>query len=254
MSSHKFDLSGKVVFISGSSTGLGKQMAMEFAAAGAKVALNYANNEARAKETFSAFQAAGYEGIMTRGSVIDENDVNRVIQETKEHLGEVDILVINATPAQPQKAIEDYDWDFYQSMLDFFVKSPFLLTRAVLHDMKKRKYGRIINIGSEVFEEGVPNFTAYVAAKGGQNGFTRSLAKELAPWGITVNTIAPGWIPVERHESDPQEAKDGYLADLPSKRWGTPKEIADTAIFLASDEASYVSGQNIAVNGAHTVS
>jgi 3-oxoacyl-[acyl-carrier protein] reductase len=93
-----------------------------------------------------------------------------------------------------------------------------------------------------------------VAAKGGQNGFTRSLAKELAPWNITVNTIAPGWIPVERHENDPQAAKDAYLATLPAKRWGLPKEVADVAVFLASDESSYVSGQNIAVNGANTVS
>lgn len=254
MPNTKFDLSGKVVFISGSSTGLGKSMAMEFGAAGAKVALNYANNQARADETFAAFKAAGHTGILTQGSVIDEADVKRVIRETKEQLGPVDILIVNATPNQPQKPIEMYDWAFYQSMVDFFIKSPFLLTRAVIADMKARKSGRIINIGSEVFEEGVPNFTAYVAAKGGQNGFTRSLAKELAPWGITVNTIAPAWIPVERHENDPQKLKDGYLADLPSKRWGVPKEVADTAIFLASDEASYVSGQNIAVNGAHTVS
>ncbi len=252
--SNKFDLTNKVVFISGSSTGLGKSMAMEFGAAGAKVALNYANNEARANETFAAFKEAGYEGILTKGSAIDEADVNRVIQETKDQLGPIDVVIINATPDQPQKPIEMYDWDFYQSMLDFFIKSPFLLTRAVVADMKQRRSGRIINIGSEVFEEGVPNFTAYVSAKGGQNGFTRSLAKELAPWGITVNTIAPAWIPVERHEKDPQGLKDGYLADLPSKRWGVPKEVADTAIFLASDESSYVSGQNIAVNGAHTVS
>jgi 3-oxoacyl-[acyl-carrier protein] reductase len=138
-------------------------------------------------------------------------------------------------------------------MLDFFVKSPYLLTRAVLPGMKSRKSGRIINIGSEVFTRGVPNFTAYCAAKGGQTGFNRSLANELAPWGITVNMISPGWILVERHEKDPQELKDGYLAGLPMKRWGVPKEVADTVVFLASDEASYVSGQNIAVNGAHTL-
>lgn len=254
MSEKKFDLTGKVVFISGSSTGLGKAMAMEFGAAGAKVALNYANNEARANKTFAEFRDSGYEGVLTKGSVIDEADVERVIAETKTQLGPVDCIVVNATPDQPQKPIEQYDWAFYQSMLDYFIKSPFLLTRAVLPDMKERRSGRIINIGSEIFEAGVPNFTPYVAAKGGQNGFTRSLAKELAPWNITVNTIAPGWIPVERHENDPQAAKDAYLATLPAKRWGLPKEVADVAVFLASDESSYVSGQNIAVNGANTVS
>jgi 3-oxoacyl-[acyl-carrier protein] reductase len=138
-------------------------------------------------------------------------------------------------------------------MLDFFIKSPYLLTRATLPHMKAQRWGRIINIGSEVFQRGVPNFTAYCAAKGGQSGFTRSLASELAPWGITVNMISPGWIPVERHEKDPQELKDGYFAGLPMQRWGVPKEVADTVTFFASDEASYISGQNICVNGAHTV-
>ena len=250
---HPFSLAGKVAWITGSSTGLGKLMAMQMGAAGAKVALNYANNTERAEKTFQEFQEAGHEGVLLRGSVIVEEEVNRMAAEIADRLGPVDILVINATPDQPQKPIEEYTWEFYQSMLDFFIKSPFLLTRAVLPHMKTQKWGRIINIGSEVFNRGVPNFTAYCAAKGGQNGFHRSLATELAPFGITVNMISPGWIPVERHESDPQEMKDEYLAGLPSKRWGLPREVADTAVFLASNEASYVSGQNIAVNGAHTV-
>jgi 3-oxoacyl-[acyl-carrier protein] reductase len=248
----QFDLTGKIAFITGSSTGLGKVMAMSLGEAGAKVVMNYANNEERGKAAFQEFENAGYEGILLRGSAIDESEVARMIAETKKQLGPVDILVLNATPDQPQKPIELYNWDFYQSMLDFFIKSPFLFTRAVLPDMKKREGGRIINIGSEVFQRGVPNFTAYVAAKGGQNGFNRSLAGELAPWGITVNMVSPGWIPVERHENDPQEMKDEYLSGLPMRRWGTPKEVADTVTFLASDEASYVSGQNICVNGAHT--
>lgn len=248
----QFDLTGKVAFITGSSTGLGKVMAMSLGEAGAHVVMNYANNKERADETFAEFESAGYEGIMLRGSAINETDVARMIAETKKKYGAVDIMVLNATPDQPQKPIELYDWEFYQSMLDFFIKSPFLFTRAILPDMKKRESGRIINIGSEVFQRGVPNFTAYVAAKGGQNGFNRSLAGELAPWGITVNMVSPGWIPVERHENDPQEMKDEYLSGLPMRRWGVPKEVADTVTFLASDEASYVSGQNICVNGAHT--
>ncbi|MBX3177522.1 MAG: 3-oxoacyl-ACP reductase FabG [Candidatus Hydrogenedentes bacterium] len=248
-----FSLAGKVAWITGSSTGLGKVMAMQMGAAGAKVTLNYANNQARAEQTFKEFQDAGHEGILLRGNVIEEAEVNRMAREIADSLGPVDILVVNATPDQPQMPIEEYTWEFYQSMLDFFIKSPYLLTRAVLPHMKAQRWGRIINIGSEVFTRGVPNFTAYCAAKGGQNGFNRSLASELAPFGITVNMISPGWIPVERHEKDPQEMKDEYLAGLPSKRWGVPKEVADTAVFLASDEASYVSGQNIAVNGAHTL-
>lgn len=248
-----FRLDGRVALITGSSTGLGKAMAMALGAAGAKVALNYANNQARAEKTFAAFQTAGHAGKLYRASAIDETQVNEMVKQIERDLGPVDIVVVNATPDQPQKPIELYDWAFYQSMLDFFIKSPFLLARATLPHMKKQKWGRIINIGSEVFQRGVPNFTAYVAAKGGQCGFTRSLATEVAQWNITVNTVSPGWIPVERHEKDPQELKDAYFAGLPSKRWGVPKEVADTVVFLASNEASYVSGQNICVNGAHTV-
>ncbi|MGV3756270.1 MAG: SDR family NAD(P)-dependent oxidoreductase, partial [Verrucomicrobiota bacterium] len=158
-----------------------------------------------------------------------------------------------ATPAQPQKPIEEYDWAFYQSMLDFFIKSPFLLTRACLPHLKQQKWGRIINIGSEVVARGVPNFSAYVAAKGGQNGWTRSMSGELAPHGITVNMIAPGWIPVERHENDPQELKDGYRALIPANRWGVPQDLAGAVVFLASDAASFITGQNLHVNGGMTV-
>ena len=248
-----FRLDGRVALVTGSSTGLGRAMAMSLGAAGAKVALNYRNNEARAQQAFEAFTKAGYTGKLYRASAVDEGEIASMVKAIEKDLGAVDILVINATPAQPQKPIEEYDWAFYQSMLDFFIKSPFLLVRATLPHMKRQRWGRIINIGSEVFQRGVPNFTAYVAAKGGQNGFNRSLAGEVAPWNITVNMVSPGWIPVERHENDPQEEKDAYLAGLPSGRWGVPKEVADTVVFLASDEAGYVSGQNICVNGAHTV-
>lgn len=248
-----FRLDGRVAWVTGSSTGLGKAMAIALGQAGAKVALNYQNNQERAEATFKEFRAQGCEGVLLRGSAIIEDDVNRMAGEIASQLGPVDIVVPNATPAQPQKPIELYDWAFYQEMLDFFVKSPFLLVRATLPHMKKQRWGRIINIGSEVFQRGVPNFTAYCAAKGGQNGFTRSLATELAQWNIMVNMVSPGWVLVERHENDPQEMKDEYFSGLPAKRWGVPKEVADTVVFLASEESSYVSGQNICVNGAHTV-
>ena len=137
-------------------------------------------------------------------------------------------------------------------MLDFFVKSPYLLTRATLAHMKKQKFGRIINITSEVFHQSVGNFSAYVAAKGAQIGWSRSMATELAPHGITVNTIAPGWIPVERHEKDPQEVKDAYLASIPARRWGTPEDVANAAVYYASNEASFITGQTLCVNGGAT--
>jgi 3-oxoacyl-[acyl-carrier protein] reductase len=251
--SDPFSLSGRVALVTGSTTGLGKAMAIALGRAGAKVALNFQNNTQRAEKAFAEFKAAGGEGMLVRGDVSSEAEVPRIVAEITKTLGPVDILVLNATPAQPQKPIEEYDWAFYQQMLDFFVKSPFLLCRAVLPHMKQQRWGRIINIGSEVVARGVPNFTAYIAAKGGQNGFNRGLATEVARWGITVNMISPGWIPVERHENDPQEQKDGYRALIPADRWGVPEDLGGALVFLGSDAASFVTGQNLHVNGGMTV-
>ena len=137
-------------------------------------------------------------------------------------------------------------------MLDFFVKSPFLLAKRGLPHMKEQRTGRFINIVSEVYHRSVAPFSAYVAAKGGQIGWSRSMSRELAPFGITVNMIAPGWIPVERHADDPQEIKDEYLALIPAGRWGVPRDVADAAVYLASEESSFVTGQTLCVNGGMT--
>ena len=248
-----FDLSGRVALVTGSSRGLGLEMAIALGRAGAKVALNYYNSKDTADRALAKFQEAGCEGAMFQANVIDQDDVTRLYGEIAETLGPVDILIPNATPDQPLKPIEDYEWDFYQQMYDFFVKSPFLLSRACLPHMKEKRWGRIINITSEVFIRGTPNFTAYVAAKGGQTGFSRSLASELAPFQITVNTIAPGWIPVERHANDAQEDKDAYLATIPMGRWGIPADLNGAVVFLSSDESSFVTGQNLTVNGGISI-
>jgi len=248
-----FSLEGRVALVTGSSTGLGKAMAIALGRAGARVALNYANNLPRAEAAFAEYQAAGCQGMLVRGDVTDGAEVTRMVQEIAITLGPVDILVLNATPAQPQRPIEDYSWDFYQEMLDFFVKSPVLLSKACLPHMKQQGWGRIINIGSEVVARGVPDFTAYLAAKGGQNGFHRGLATEVARWGITVNMISPGWIPVERHEHDPQEQKDDYYALIPAGRWGIPQDLAGCVVFLAGNASSFITGQNLHVNGGMTV-
>ena len=175
-----------------------------------------------------------------------------MVKQTEEQLGSIDIVVPNATPDQPLKPIEEYDWEFYQQMLDFFVKSPYLLARAVLPGMKERGWGRIINIGSEVYQMSVSPFSAYVAAKGGQIGWTRSMSREMAPFGITVNTVNPGWIPTERHVDDPQEDKDAYLEAIPMKRWGIPEDVGEAVAYFASEEAGFITGQTLCVNGGNS--
>lgn len=247
-----FSLEGHVALVTGSTTGLGKEIALRLGQAGAAVALNYARNEARGEQAFAEIRDAGVNCMLVRASAISEQEISKMFDEIEQRFGQVDILVPNATPDQPQKPIEEYDWDFYQEMLDFFVKSPFLLTRRALQGMRSGNWGRIINITSEVYHRSVSPFSAYVAAKGAQIGWSRSMSQELAKDGITVNTVAPGWIPVERHENDPQEDKDSYRAIIPADRWGVPRDVADAVLYFASEEASFVSGQTLCVNGGLT--
>ena len=245
-------LKNHVALITGSTTGLGFGIAKVLGLAGSKIIMNYYNDQERANRAYSDLEAMGCEVTLVRGNAIDEKSVNKIVKEGEEKFGPIDILVPNATPDQPLRPIEEYDWDFYQQMLNFFVKSPYLLTRATIENMKKSKWGRIINISSEVYQLSVSPFSAYVSAKGGQIGWTRSMSKELAPYGITVNTVNPGWIPTERHDNDPQEDKDNYLEQIPAGRWGTPKDVGEAVAYFASEEASFITGQTLCVNGGNS--
>ncbi len=248
-----FDLAGRVALVTGSSKGLGRAMAMALAAAGARVCMNYHGDTAKADAALAELKERGGDGIMVQASAIEESGVDQLVSTCEDQLGPVDVVVVNATCDQPHLPIEEYDWDFYQSMVDYFIKSPYLIARRVLPHMKEQKWGRLVNVGSEVFQRGVGEFSAYVAAKGGQNGWTRSMATELAPHGITCNMLSPGWIPVERHEKEPQEDKDAYRALIPMDRWGVPEDVCGTVVYLASDASSFVTGQNICINGGMTV-
>ncbi len=245
-------LNGHVALVTGSSKGLGAGIARCLGAAGAKVVINAYNNITLGQEVADEIISGGGEAIAIRADVSKESDIKNLLEQAGNELGPVDIIVPNATPPQPQKPIEEYDEDFYRSMLDFFVMSPFLLTQAAVPGMKERGWGRIINITSEVFAASNPNFSAYVAAKGGQIGWSRSMSRELAPHGITVNMVAPGWIPVERHANDPQEDKDGYFAQIPAGRWGTPDDIGNAVKFFALEESSFITGQTLHINGGMT--
>ena len=142
--------------MTGSSKGLGKAMAIALGEAGARVVVNYCNGRERALATCEELRARGIQAVVCKADVTNERQVNKLVADTEKKLGKPDIVVLNATPDQPQLPIEKYDWAFYQSMLDFFIRSPFLLTRAVLPGMKSRRWGRIINIGSEVVSRGAP--------------------------------------------------------------------------------------------------
>ena len=165
-----FSLSQKVALVTGSSRGLGYGVAHALGRAGAKVVLNYLNDRESAEKALAGLKSDGIHAMIVRADVSNPEQISSLVEAVEEKFGSLDILVPNATPEQPQKPIEEYDADFYRQMYDFFVMSPFHLTRAVLPGMKKRGHGRIINITSEVFHCSVPEFSAYVAAKGGQIG------------------------------------------------------------------------------------
>lgn len=247
-----FSLSEKVALVTGSSRGLGYGIATALGKAGAKVVLNYLNNREVAEKALDGLRNLGIHTMLIRADASDPEQIESLVESVEQKFGSLDILVPNATPEQPQKRIEEYEAGFYREMYDFFVMSPFYLARAVLPGMKSRGNGRIINVTSEVFHCSVPEFSAYVAAKGGQIGWSRSMATELAPYGITVNTVAPGWIPTERHQDETNEKKEEYLKTIPLGRWGTPDDVGHAVNYLASEEASFVTGQTLCVNGGRS--
>jgi 3-oxoacyl-[acyl-carrier protein] reductase len=246
-------LDGKVALVTGASRGLGAAIAVQLAADGAKVAVNYFGSPQKANTVVEQIRQGGGTAQAFGADVREEQAVTALVNQVRDQFGPIDILVINATGPQPFIPIEELTWRHCLDMLEFFVKSPVLLVKAVVGSMKQRRYGRIIQIGSEVFERGIPRFSNYVQAKGAQLGLTRSWALELAPWQITVNLVAPGWIPTERHAKDSQESKDAYAAAVPMLRMGRPQDVAQAVAFLASDSAQFITGQKLAVNGGNTL-
>lgn len=248
-----YDLSKRVALVTGASRGLGAAMARKLGACGASVAVNYFGSPDKAKRVVDDIRRGGGNAEAFKADVRDEGEVDRLLRDTQQRFGPIDILVINATGPQPFIKLEELTWRGCLDQLEFFVKSPLLLTRGVVGSMKQRRYGRIINIGSEVLEKGVPEFSNYVSAKGAQLGLTRSWAMELAEFGVTVNLVAPGWIPTERHDNDPQDMKDAYAKNVPMGHMGDHEDVAEAVAFLASDAAKFITGQKLSVNGGNTL-
>ncbi|WP_250037101.1 SDR family oxidoreductase [Paractinoplanes maris] len=239
--------------VTGGSRGLGAHLCRRLAADGWAVAVNYRSDADGAAKVVADIEAAGGTAATFRADVTDEGDVDRLAAEVERSLGPVRVVVANATGPQPAAKAEETTWQDHLDQLTFFVKSPTLLLRATLPHMRRLGGGRFIHIGSDMVERALPGWSAYNAAKGAQLILARTWARELGVHNVTVNVVAPGWIPVERHGEITEENSAGYVAGVPLGRMGTPAEIADVVAFVASDASRFVTGERITVNGGHTL-
>ena len=243
------DSGQRVALVTGSSRGLGAVIARRLGRDGFAVAVNGLRADGPAEKVVADIREAGGVAEVFAGDVTDRDAVAQLVAAIGDGLGAVDVLVVNATGPQPNGVVLEVGWEEHLKQLDFFVKSPVFLGREIVPGMRNRRYGRIVQIDSEVAFRSPPGRSAYATAKAAQVGLTRSWARELAPYGITVNTVAPGFIPVERHADVPDAERAEYEASVPVGRMGTPDDIAHAVSFFASEGAAFVTGQRIVVDG-----
>lgn len=241
--SNFFGLEGKVVLVTGASRGIGRAIAEELASHGAKV-IGTATSE-KGAEAIAAYLGAG-QGLVL--NVAEPASIDACLESIKTNFGDIDVLVNNAgiTRDNLLMRMKDDEWfDIIQTNLT----SVYRLSKAVLRSMMKKRFGRIITIGSVVGSMGNAGQTNYAAAKAGVLGFTKSLAKEVASRGITVNAVAPGFIDTDMTKELTEEQKEAIFGQVPANRLGQPEEIAAAVAFLASERAGYITGETIHING-----
>ena len=249
--SNSFNLDGKVALVTGASSGIGRAAAKILAANGARVAINFHRNEAGAEATRKEIVADGGSAIAVQADVAQASEVELLIKRTVTELGPIDILVNNAGSLVERLRILELTEERWDEVIDLNLKSAFLCCKAVAGSMMERKAGSIINVSSIAGRTGgALGSIHYSTAKGGLITFTKGLAKELAPFGVRVNAVSPGVIDTRFHEqfSSPEMMK-GYVAAIPLGRVGTPEEVAEVICFLASDAATFLTGETIEING-----
>ncbi|MFJ7950493.1 3-oxoacyl-[acyl-carrier-protein] reductase [Lysinibacillus sp. NPDC096418] len=241
-------LEGKVAVVTGASRGIGRAIAVKLAAEGAKVIVNYSGSQAKAEEVVAAIQEAGGEALAVQASVAKSDEVAALMDAAVTTFGSLDILVNNAgiTRDNLLMRMKENEWD---DVMDTNLKGVFLCTKAVTRQMMKQRAGRIINISSIVGVAGNAGQANYVAAKAGVIGLTKTTAKELASRNILVNAIAPGFIETEMTAELPDDLKQGMLTQIPLAKLGQPEDIAKAVAFLASDDANYMTGQTLHIDG-----
>lgn len=243
-----FDLAGKIAVVTGGSRGIGRATCVGFARAGAFVLVNYRSNEEAANETVRLIEEAGGRGEPLGFDVADPAAVDRSIQGAVERHGRIDILVNNAGISIDQLLLRVSSTDLEMTWATN-VSGAVYCAKSCIRPMMRNKWGRIINISSVVAESGNPGQVAYSASKAALLGMTRTLAREYASRGITVNAVAPGFIETDMTSDLSEAARQGIIDQTPLGRIGRPEEVAAAVVFLASEEASYITGQVVRVNG-----
>lgn len=247
-------LKNKIALITGSSQGIGRGIAERFATEGADIVINYSGNVARAQEALQAVEAAGRRGLIVQADVAKTDDLKKLFATALEHFGHLDILVNNAG-VETHAPFWDVTESDYDRVLNVNLKGVFFATQEFVRHLRHTgRTGKIINVSSVHEELPFPNFTAYCASKGGVKMFTRNLSIELGPLGITINNIAPGAIetPINTKLLNDPAKLNALLGQIPLKRLGQPRDVASVAVFLASDDASYVTGSTYYVDGGLT--